>query len=102
MSWRRVDVDVLPAREGTGGAGEGLDDAPAEAGADASGGSGLGLLAAAAEQRGADTGEAASLACASDQLDGPCILSYGDILFRPHILENLLSAKGNICAVITT
>jgi phosphoenolpyruvate phosphomutase len=48
----------------------------------------------------AETGEAASLACAAEQLDGPCVLSYGDILFRPYILENLLAANGDICAVI--
>jgi phosphoenolpyruvate phosphomutase len=61
---------------------------------------GLANIRAFDNENFADTGEAASLACASDQLDGPCILSYGDILFRPHILENLLSAKGDICAVI--
>ncbi len=48
----------------------------------------------------ADTGEAASLACASEQLDGPCILSYGDILFRPQILENLLAAESDICVTV--
>ncbi|MBT4426814.1 MAG: phosphoenolpyruvate mutase [Rhodospirillaceae bacterium] len=48
----------------------------------------------------ADTGEAASLACAAEQLDGPAILSYGDILFRGHILENLLAAESDICVVV--
>ena len=32
----------------------------------------------------AETGEAASLECAADQLDGASVLSYGDILFRPY------------------
>ncbi|MFP6777662.1 MAG: phosphocholine cytidylyltransferase family protein, partial [Alphaproteobacteria bacterium] len=48
----------------------------------------------------ATSGEAASLACAVDQLDGACVLSYGDILFRPYILENLLASSGDITAVI--
>ena len=45
-------------------------------------------------------GEAASLECAADQLHGACVLSYGDILFRPYILENLLASSGDITAVI--
>ena len=48
----------------------------------------------------AETGEAASLACAAEQLDGAAIISYGDILFRPYILENLLASSGDITAVI--
>jgi phosphoenolpyruvate phosphomutase len=48
----------------------------------------------------AANGEAASLECAVDQLDGACVLSYGDILFRPYILENLLASSSNITAVI--
>jgi len=48
----------------------------------------------------AETGEAASLECAADQLDGASVLSYGDILFRPYILENLLACSGDITAVI--
>ena len=42
------------------------------------------------------TGEAASLACALESLEGDCIISYGDIIFRRHILENLLAAEGDI------
>ena len=34
-----------------------------------------------------ETGEAASLACAYRRLYGPCLVSYGDILFRRHVLE---------------
>ena len=48
----------------------------------------------------AENGEAASLECAAEQLDGACVLSYGDILFRPYILENLLSSSGDITVVI--
>ncbi len=47
-----------------------------------------------------ETGEAASLACAAEQLDGAAVISYGDILFRRYILENLLAAPGDITAVI--
>ena len=47
-----------------------------------------------------ETGEAASLACASDRLDGPCVVSYGDILFRRHVLDGLLAAAGDIVTVV--
>jgi phosphoenolpyruvate phosphomutase len=42
------------------------------------------------------TGEAASLACALDRIDGACVIAYGDILFRRYILDNLLDAEGDI------
>ena len=47
-----------------------------------------------------ETGEAASLACAYNRLYGPCLVSYGDILFRRHVLEGLLAADGDIVAVV--
>ena len=47
-----------------------------------------------------ETGEAASLACARDRLEGPCLVSYGDILFRRHVLDNLLAADGDIVTVV--
>jgi phosphoenolpyruvate phosphomutase len=47
----------------------------------------------------AATGEVASLACAADRLVGNCLISYGDILFRPYILDNLKAAKGDIVIV---
>lgn len=47
-----------------------------------------------------ETGEAASLACAAGRLDGPCVISYGDILFRRHILDALLAARGDIVTVV--
>ena len=40
-----------------------------------------------------ETGEAASLACAYNRLYGPCLVSYGDILFRRHVLEGLLARR---------
>jgi phosphoenolpyruvate phosphomutase len=36
------------------------------------------------------TGEIASLAAASDAIDGPCLVAFGDILCRRHILQSLL------------
>lgn len=42
------------------------------------------------------TGEVASLACAEAAIEGECLLSYGDILFRNHILSALLDAPGDI------
>ena len=47
-----------------------------------------------------ETGEAASLACAGDRLQGPCVISYGDILFRRHVLDGLLAADGDIITVV--
>jgi phosphoenolpyruvate phosphomutase len=46
------------------------------------------------------TGEAASLACAIDRLEGPCVLSYGDILFRRHLLDALLAAEGDVVIAV--
>jgi phosphoenolpyruvate phosphomutase len=48
----------------------------------------------------ATTGEAASLACARDRLEGPCILSYGDILFRRHLLDTLLATEGDVVVAV--
>jgi phosphoenolpyruvate phosphomutase len=50
--------------------------------------------------RYAVTGEAASLACAADYLDGGCMISYGDILFRRYILDALLHARGDIVLAV--
>ncbi len=48
----------------------------------------------------ATTGEAASLACAYEALDGPCLVSYGDILFRRYILKTLLESAADITLVV--
>ena len=50
--------------------------------------------------RYAETGEAASLACACNRLYGPCLVSYGDILFRRLVLDGLLDAGGDIVTVV--
>jgi phosphoenolpyruvate phosphomutase len=49
--------------------------------------------------RYAETGEIASLACAEAALSGECLISYGDILFRSQMLDDLLRAKGDIVVV---
>ena len=48
----------------------------------------------------ANTGEIASLACALEALQGECVLSYGDILFRRYILDLLLETDGDIVVVV--
>ncbi|MBT5666722.1 MAG: phosphoenolpyruvate mutase [Rhodospirillaceae bacterium] len=47
----------------------------------------------------ADTRELYSMACARDVLEGPCLVTYGDILFRPYMLDALLRADGDIVIV---
>lgn len=46
------------------------------------------------------TGEAASLAKAADALQGDCVISYGDILFRGYILDALYRADGDAVIVV--
>jgi phosphoenolpyruvate phosphomutase len=48
----------------------------------------------------ADTGEAASLACALPQLEGETTVVYGDVLFRRYILEELLESAADITVVV--
>lgn len=50
--------------------------------------------------RFAGTGEALSLSCAADQIEGDCLIAYGDILFRRYILDNLLEAEGDIVVAV--
>jgi len=47
-----------------------------------------------------NTGEVSSLNVAIDYLSGPSIIAYGDILFRHHILDQLLEAEGDIVLVV--
>jgi phosphoenolpyruvate phosphomutase len=44
----------------------------------------------------ASTGELFSLNRARDRLSGPTVVIYGDILFRPHILDGLMETSGDI------
>ena len=48
----------------------------------------------------AETGEAASLACAMPRLRGEAVVVYGDVLFRRYILEGLLVSDADITVVI--
>jgi phosphoenolpyruvate phosphomutase len=50
-------------------------------------------------ERHDSTGELASLACAAPQLKGETIIAYGDILFRDHVLSQMLGADGDIVLV---
>ena len=51
-------------------------------------------------ERYADTGELASLACAVDALDSDTVISYGDLLFRSYVLRDLLESKADFSVVV--
>lgn len=48
----------------------------------------------------AETGELASLACALPLLQETCVVSYGDILFRKYMLDELMDAEGDIVIAV--
>ena len=48
----------------------------------------------------AATGEAASLACAVEHIRGECIVAYGDILFRRHLLDRLLEEPDDVVVAV--
>jgi phosphoenolpyruvate phosphomutase len=48
----------------------------------------------------ATTGELASLACAKASLDGPCLVSYGDVLFKKHVLDEMFDAEGDFVVAV--
>ncbi|MAF95691.1 MAG: phosphoenolpyruvate mutase [Rhodospirillaceae bacterium] len=48
----------------------------------------------------ANTGEAASLACAIGHIQGDCFVSYGDILFRQHYLDQLMAGGDDITIAV--
>ena len=48
----------------------------------------------------AHTGEVGSLACAADRIEGPCLISYGDILFRNHIIDRIRETEGDIVIAV--
>jgi phosphoenolpyruvate phosphomutase len=51
-------------------------------------------------ERYAETGELASLACAVDGLDSDTVISYGDLLFRSYVLRDLVDAKADFSVVV--
>ncbi|RKP46677.1 phosphoenolpyruvate mutase [Pararobbsia silviterrae] len=54
----------------------------------------------AVNERHAETGELASLACAIDRLRDDTVISYGDLLFRSYILRDLLDSEADFCVVV--
>lgn len=60
----------------------------------------LGSIATIDNDRYEDTGDVYSLACAHRQLDGELVVVPGNILFRRHILDELLAAEGEIVVAV--
>jgi phosphoenolpyruvate phosphomutase len=50
--------------------------------------------------RHAQTGELASLACATGALDADTVIAYGDLLFRSYVLRALVESKGEFSVVV--
>ena len=48
----------------------------------------------------ATTGELASLATAKRSLDAACLISYGDVIFKKHVLDELLDAEGDFVIAV--
>jgi phosphoenolpyruvate phosphomutase len=48
----------------------------------------------------AKTGELASLAQAREALEGPCVVSYGDVLLKRYVLEELLDVEGDFVVAV--
>jgi phosphoenolpyruvate phosphomutase len=48
----------------------------------------------------ATTGELSSLAAAKGRLDGPCVISYGDVLFKKYVLDELLDVDGDFVVAV--
>jgi phosphoenolpyruvate phosphomutase len=51
-------------------------------------------------ERHAQTGELASLACAAAALETDTVISYGDLLFRSYVLRALVESKGEFSVVV--
>lgn len=51
-------------------------------------------------ERHAQTGELASLACAAQRLTGDTVISYGDLLFRSYILRDLAESEAEFSVVV--
>jgi phosphoenolpyruvate phosphomutase len=50
--------------------------------------------------RFAETGELASLACAIDKVESDTVISYGDLLFRSYVLRDLMESKAEFSVVV--
>ena len=51
-------------------------------------------------ERYAQTGELASLACAADALEADTLISYGDLLFRSYVLRDLIESDADFAVVV--
>jgi phosphoenolpyruvate phosphomutase len=51
-------------------------------------------------ERHAQTGELASLACAVEALETDTLISYGDLLFRSYVLRDLVEAEADFSVVV--
>ena len=51
-------------------------------------------------ERYAQTGELASLACAVDALEADTVISYGDLLFRSYVLRDLVESEADFAVVV--
>ena len=51
-------------------------------------------------ERHAQTGELASLACAVDGLESDTVISYGDLLFRSYVLRDLVETAAEFSVVV--
>jgi phosphoenolpyruvate phosphomutase len=51
-------------------------------------------------ERYAESGELASLACAVESLDSDAVISYGDLLFRSYVLRDLVESKADFSVVV--
>lgn len=51
-------------------------------------------------ERYAQTGELASLACAVDALESDTVISYGDLLFRSYVLRDLVESQADFAVVV--
>ena len=51
-------------------------------------------------ERFAETGELASLACAMDAIESDTVISYGDLLFRSYVLRDLVESKAEFSVVV--
>jgi phosphoenolpyruvate phosphomutase len=50
--------------------------------------------------RYAETGELHSLLSAGNDLEGPCVVLYGDIIFEPPVLEKLVRTQTDVAVVV--
>ena len=46
------------------------------------------------------TSELASLAAAKASLEGPCVVSYGDVIFRKYVLDEMLETEGDFVVAV--